>query len=67
MLSNECDEPPSALCYLSVCTVVKLCAFGVSFTGELGFMDMNCDDICMCAVNKQFEFLEFVFDSRVRG
>ena len=23
---------------------------------------MNCDDICMCVVNKQFE-LEFVFDS----
>ena len=29
--------------------------------GELGFM--NCDDICMCVVNKQFELLEFVFDS----
>ena len=24
---------------------------------------MNCDDICMCVVNKQFEILEFVFDS----
>ena len=24
---------------------------------------MNCDDICMCVVNKHFEFLEFVFDS----
>ena len=24
---------------------------------------MNCDDICMCMVNKQFELLEFVFDS----
>ena len=24
---------------------------------------MNCDDICMCVVNKQFELLEFVFDS----
>ena len=29
--------------------------------GELGFL--NCDDICMCVVNKQFELLEFVFDS----
>ena len=28
---------------------------------ELGFL--NCDDICMCVVNKQFELLEFVFDS----
>ena len=26
--------------------------------GELGFL--NCDDICMCVVNKQFELLEFV-------
>ena len=30
------------------------------FSGELGFL--NCDDICMCVVNKQFELLEFVFD-----
>ena len=31
------------------------------FRGELGFL--NCDDICMCVVNKQFELLEFNFDS----
>ena len=31
------------------------------FRGELGFL--NCDDICMRVVNKQFELLEFVFDS----
>ena len=31
------------------------------FRGELGFL--NCDDICMCVVNKQFELLEFVFNS----
>ena len=24
---------------------------------------MMIDDICMCVVNKQFELLEFVFDS----
>ena len=24
---------------------------------------MNCDDVCMCVVNKQFELLEFVSDS----
>ena len=29
--------------------------------GELGFL--NCDDICICVVNKQFELLEFVFES----
>ena len=28
--------------------------------GELSFL--NCDDICMCVVNKQFELLEFVLD-----
>ena len=31
------------------------------FRGELGIL--NCDDICMCVVNKQFELLEFVFES----
>ena len=33
----------------------------VCFRSELGFL--NCDDICMCVVNKQFELLEFIFDS----
>ena len=33
----------------------------VSFRSELGFR--NCYDICLCVVNKQFELLEFVFDS----
>ena len=31
------------------------------FRDELGFM--NCNDICVRVVNKQFELLEFVFDS----
>ena len=31
------------------------------FRGEFGFL--NCDDVCMCAVNKQFELLEFVSGS----
>ena len=31
------------------------------FRGEHGFL--NCDDVCMCVVNKQFEILEFVFDA----
>ena len=53
--------PPTAFCNLSVRTVVKLCALGVCFRGELGFL--NCDAICMGVVNKQFELLEFVFDS----
>ena len=41
------------------CEVIYFCCFG--FRGELTFL--NCNDICMCVVNKQFELLEFVFDS----
>ena len=33
----------------------------VCFRDELGFL--NCYDICMYVVNKQFELLEYVFDS----
>ena len=55
-------SPPPALCSLSVRTAVKLCILGCfGFRGELGFL--NCDDVCMCVVNKQFEFLEFVSES----
>ena len=31
----------------------------VCFRGVLGLL--NCDDICMCVVNNQFELLELVF------
>ena len=42
--------------------VAKVMYFGCfNFRGELGFL--NCDDICMCVVNKQFQLLEFVFES----
>ena len=41
--------------------MVKLCTLGVCFRGELGLL--ICGDICMCVGNKQFELLEFVFDS----
>ena len=55
-------SPPPVVCNLSARTVVKLCTLGVFALGvSLGFL--NCDDICMCVVNKQFELLEFVFDS----
>ena len=40
---------------------MKLCTLGVFALGELGFL--NCDDIVMCVVNKQFGLLKFVFDS----
>ena len=54
-------SPPLALCNLSVRTVLKLCTLGVLALGGICFR--NCDDICMCVVNKQFKLLEFVFDS----
>ena len=60
VVSNECDEPVPALCNPSLRTVVKLCTY-FDFRGELGFL--NCYDLCMCVVNKQFELLEFVFES----
>ena len=61
VVSNECND--------STCLVQIIGTHGgevlylgcVCFRGELGFL--NCDDICMCVVNKQFELLEFVFDS----
>ena len=34
---------------------------GFGFRGELGFL--NCDDVCMCVGNKQFEHLKFVSES----
>ena len=62
VVSNECDEPTSCLVQPIVshcCEVMYFWCFG--FRGDLGFL--NCDDICMCVVNKQFELLEFVFKS----
>ena len=62
VVSDECNEP-------TFCLVQPIVMHGggvmyagcFCFRGELGFP--NCDDICMCIVNKQFELLEFVFDS----
>ena len=48
-------QPIGAHC----CEVMYFGCFG--FRGELGFL--NCDDVCMCVVNKQFELLEPVFES----
>ena len=35
--------------------------WSVCFKGELDFL--NCDYICICIMNKQFELLKLVFDS----
>ena len=62
VFSNECDEPTSCLVQPIVahcCEVMYFWCF--DFGGELGFL--NCDDVCMCVMNKQFELIEFVFES----
>ena len=60
VVSNECDEPTSCLVQPAhCCEVMYFACFG--FRGELGFL--NCDDICVCVLNEEFELLEFVFDS----
>ena len=57
-----CDEPTPCLVQPFGAHCCEVMYFGCfDFRGELGFL--NCDDICMCIVNKQFELLEFVFES----
>ena len=61
VVSNECNEPTSCLGQpigSHCCEVMYFWCFG--FRGELGLL--NCDDVSMCVVNKQFELLEFVFN-----
>ena len=51
VVSNECNEPTSCLVQsigAHCCEVMYFWCFG--FRGELGFL--NCDDVCMCVVNK---------------
>ena len=64
VVSNECNVPTSCLVQpigagAHCCEVMYFWCFGLR--GELGFL--NCDDVCMCVVNKQFELLEFVSES----
>ena len=56
VVSNECNELTSCLVQHIGAHCCDMC-----FRGELGFP--NCDDVCMCVVNKQFELLEFVSES----
>ena len=59
VVSNECNEPTSCLVQPIGAHCCEVMCFG--FRGELGFQ--NCDDVCMCVVNKQFELIEFVSES----
>ena len=48
------DEPTSCLVQPIVAHCCECMSFGCfDFRSELGFL--NCDDICICVVNKQFE------------
>ena len=59
---SECNEPISCVVQPIGTHGGEVMYFGcVCFRGELGFL--NCDDMCMGVVSKQFELLEFVFDS----
>ena len=61
VVTNECNDPTSCLVQpigAHRCEVIYFGCF--DFRGELGFL--NCDDVCMCVVDKQFELLEFVFE-----
>ena len=59
VVSNECNESTFCLVQPIGTHGGEVMYFGcVSYRGELGFL--NCDYICMCVVNKQFELLDFV-------
>ena len=61
VVSNECDEP-TCLVQPIVAHYCEDMYFGCfDFRGELGFL--NCDDVCVCVMNKQIELLEFVSES----
>ena len=62
VVSNECNEPTSCLVQPIGTHSGRVMYFRcVCCRSVLGFL--NCDDICMCVVNKQLELLKFVFDS----
>ena len=56
VVSNECNEPTACRVQPIGAHCCEVMYFG--FRGELGLL--NCDDVYMCVVNKQFELLEFV-------
>ena len=61
VVSNECNEPTSCLVQpigAHCCEVMYFWCFG--FRGELGFL--NCDDVCMCVVNKQSVYVDLQYD-----
>ena len=61
-MSNECDESiPYHMRPISAYGGEYMYFGSFCFRGGLGFR--NCDDICKFVVIKQFELLQFVFNS----
>ena len=59
VVSNDNDDPtPFPVQHIAVHGGEVMYFQSFCFSGELG--SMNCDDSCMCVVNKQFELLELV-------
>ena len=62
VVSNECNESTSFFVQPIGTHGGEVMYFVcVCFRGEPGCL--NFDDICMCVVNKQFELIQFAFDS----
>ena len=56
VVSNECNDPTPCIVQPISTHGGEVMYFGCfCFRGELGFL--NCDDIGMCVVNKQFKLL----------
>ena len=62
LVSHECNEPTPCLVHPNGVHGGKVMYFVMfCFRGDICFL--NCDDICICVVNKHFGLLKFVFDS----
>ena len=59
VVSEDCDEPTSRLVQPIVAHCCEVMYFGCfDFRGDPGCL--NCNDVCICVVNKQVELHEFV-------
>ena len=62
VVSDDCNGPTSSFVQpIGTHSGEVMYFWCVSFRRDLGFL--NCDDISMCVVNKQFELLSFIIDS----
>ena len=62
VVSNECNDPTPYPVHPIGTHGGEVMYYGC-FCFRVDLVFLNCDDIRMCVVNKQFELLEFVFDT----